>query len=170
MQEILPEIKAATKLPVIAAGGIVTGYDIYKMEQMGADGVQMGTRFAASYESNASDYFKNLYLNSNQIEDTVLIKSPVGLPGRAIKNSFVEKLLSGIEIGYEKCDSCLKKCARNFCIKEALENAQKGLGMNRLVFAGQNVHAIKEILPVKEIFSRLQVEYKKATALNLTAN
>jgi len=161
IEEILPEVKAATNLPVIAAGGIVDGYDIYRMEQLGADGVQMGTRFAASRESNASEYFKQLYVNS-KAADSVLIKSPVGLQGRALRNAFVDKLLSGATIEIEACDDCLKKCNRNFCIKKALENAQKGRGTNRLVFAGQKVYAIKEILSVKEIFDKLKKEYDEA--------
>lgn len=165
IEEILPEVKAATSLPVIAAGGIVNGYDIYRMEQLGADGVQMGTRFAASKESNASSYFKQLYINSKK-EDSVLINSPVGLKGRAVKNSFVSRLLNGEELEKVECTNCLKKCKGTFCIKKALENAQKGCGSMRLVFAGEKVYTIKEILSVKEIFQRLKNEYIEACSEN----
>ncbi len=160
LDKVVPDVKAATKLPVIAAGGIVDGYDIYRVEKMGVDGVQMGTRFAASTESNASSYFKNLYLNSKK-NDTVYINSSVGLPGRALKNSFVNKLISDVEIKIEKCENCLKKCTKSFCIKKSLINAQKGIEEDALVFAGENVYKINEILSVKDIFKKLQYEYNK---------
>ncbi|NPV25867.1 MAG: nitronate monooxygenase [Firmicutes bacterium] len=155
MKEIVPEVREAVNIPVIAAGGIIDGQDIVEAFRLGANGVQMGTRFAASVESGASLEFKQLYLNAN---GTVLIKSPVGLPGRAIMNSFVERILGGDLPKPTKCDHCLKQCSYTFCILKALNNAQKGNLLEGLVFSGENVHRIKEILSVKEIFARLKQE------------
>lgn len=155
MKEIVPEVREAVSIPVIAAGGIIDGQDIVDAFRLGADGVQMGTRFAASVESGASPEFKQLYLMAN---GTVLINSPVGLPGRAIMNSFIERILGGNLPKPTRCDRCLKKCSYTFCILNALNNAQKGNLLEGLVFSGENVHRIKEILSVKEIFARLKQE------------
>lgn len=161
LEAILPEVREATKLPLIAAGGIMTGEDILRIEKMGADGVQLGTIFAASEESNASDYFKSLYLEAGP-DATALIESPVGLKGRALINTFTEKLMRGNEIDIEGCDACLKICSQIFCIRQVLENAQEGVGEDRLVFSGKNVHLVKEILPVSEIFQKLKEDYEVA--------
>lgn len=165
LEEILPEVRKATKLPVIAAGGIMTGEDILCMEKLGADGVQLGTIFAASKESNASDYFKKLYLKAG-CDATILIDSPVGLKGRALVNPFTEKLMKSSEIEIEGCDACLKVCSQSFCVRQVLENAQEGVGEDRLVFSGKNVHLVKEILSVSEIFQKLENEYERAVSRN----
>lgn len=157
IKKILPEVKSAVKIPVIAAGGIIDGYDIVEAFKLGADGVQMGTRFAASEESGASQEFKELYLQSRH-EDVVLIKSPVGLPGRALKNIFWHRLNKGEDLTPDICQACLKKCSNEFCILKALEKAAQGDMENGLVFSGEFVEKIKEILPVKEIFRRILQE------------
>jgi NAD(P)H-dependent flavin oxidoreductase YrpB (nitropropane dioxygenase family) len=128
--------------------------------KLGADGVQMGTRFAASEESNAAPALKEFYLKAKP-EDVVLIKSPVGLPGRAVRNPFAEKILEGTAPVPESCDACLKHCAKNFCIIKALIRAQQGDVETGLVFTGEYIHKIKEILPVKEIFARLRKEVEE---------
>lgn len=161
MKKIVPEVRAAVKIPVIAAGGIIDGQDIVDAIKLGADGVQMGTRFAASVESNAADEFKALYLQAKP-EDVVLIQSSVGLPGQAIKNAFAEKLLNGDNLKPAKCDKCLKDCSKKFCILQALIKAQQGDLLNGLVFSGEFVHRIKEILPVKKIFENLLQEIELA--------
>ncbi len=150
---IVPEIKSAVKIPVIAAGGITYENDIVEMMRLGADGVQMATRFVLSKECTVADSFKAHYLNARE-EDVVIIKSPVGLPGRAIRNVFSEALARGQSPDIN-CDDCLKMCSREYCILEALENSRLGHIDRGVVFSGQNVFKIKEILSVKEIFKSL---------------
>ena len=157
MLNLLPEIRKSVTIPVIAAGGIINGRDIVEAIKLGADGVQMGTRFAASEESNGAPALKEFYLKAKP-EDVVLIKSPVGLPGRAIKNPFAAKILESIAPTPDSCDACLKHCERNFCIIQALIRAQQGDVETGLVFTGEYIHKIDEILPVKEIFARLLKE------------
>ena len=100
LPDVLPVMKPfeqqfAKSIPVIAAGGVFTGADIYKFIKMGASGVQMGTRFVATYECDASMKFKEAYLNCSK-EDVVIIDSPVGMPGRAIRNKFIEARVSAL--------------------------------------------------------------------------
>ena len=151
--EIVPEIKGAVKIPVIAAGGITDSRDIEKMMKLGADGVQMATRFVLSEECAVAGSFKAHYLSARE-EDVVIIKSPVGLPGRAIRNVFSEALARG-ESPDIKCNNCLKVCSKEYCILEALENSRVGNIDQGVVFSGQNVFKIKTILPVKKIFDEL---------------
>ena len=157
MKDIVPEVVAAVKIPVIGAGGVITGRDIVEAFKMGVAGVQMGTRFMASEESNAAPALKEFYLKAKP-EDVVLIKSPVGLPGRAVKNPFAAKILEGTVATPDSCDACLKHCEQNFCIIQALIRAQQGDVETGLVFTGEYIHKIDEILPVKEIFARLLKE------------
>ncbi|KAB2954443.1 nitronate monooxygenase [Heliorestis acidaminivorans] len=157
MKKIVPEVVSAVKIPVIAAGGIIDGKDIVEAFQMGVQGVQMGTRFVASDESSAAEAFKELYLQSKH-DDVILIDSPVGLPGRGLKNSFWQKLEDGTDLAPENCIGCLKHCSRRFCILDALNRAQQGDLEFGLVFSGEDVEKIKEVLPVKEIFRRLLQE------------
>ena len=160
LRKLLPSVREAVKIPVIAAGGILTGKDIVEALSAGANGVQMGTRFAASLESNASEEFKRLYVEAGE-EDVVLVDSPVGYPGRGIRNEFVQILENKVGLPPWKCKNCLKKCSHSFCILTALDNAQKGVLKEGLVFAGAKVSQIKEILPVREIMQRLVHEVEK---------
>lgn len=154
LHKILPEVKKAVSIPVIAAGGIVDNDDLRDAVKLGADGVQVGVRFAASEESNADVKLKEVYVKAGS-EDIVLIKSPVGLPGRAIRNSFTDRLAKN-QVGLtQKCYRCLKHCSKEFCILEALKNAQRGILSEGLVFSGEYIEKIKEILPAKEIIRRL---------------
>lgn len=153
MRELVPEIREAVSIPIIGAGGVLSGEDVAEIIRMGANGVQMGTRFAASEESNAAPALKEFYLKATA-EDVTLIQSPVGLPGQAIRNPFVDRIMAG-KLPIDSCEACLKKCKHNFCIIKALTRAQQGDVENGLVFTGENIHKIKEILPVKEIFARL---------------
>jgi len=151
--DILPEIKGAVDIPVIAAGGITNSSDIVNMMRLGADGVQMATRFVLSEECSVAESFKAHYLNARE-EDIVIIKSPVGLPGRAIRNVFSEALSRG-ECPDTTCNDCLKSCSQEYCILEALENSRLGYIDRGVVFSGQNVFKIKEIQPVKQIIKDL---------------
>ena len=160
IKEILPEIVKAVKIPVIAAGGAVTGQDVAELLKLGASGVQMGSRFAASEESNGADELKQFYLKMTK-DDVVQIDSPVGYKGRAIRNPFAQLSLEGNAPKPTECDSCLKHCSRSFCIIRALTRAQQGDVETGLVFTGANMWKIKEILPVKEIFRRLKEEIDK---------
>ncbi|MCW2278420.1 NAD(P)H-dependent flavin oxidoreductase [Heliophilum fasciatum] len=157
MKKIVPEVVAAVDLPVIAAGGIIDGRDIVDAFKLGAQGVQMATRFVASDESGAAPEFKEVYLKATH-DDVVLIDSPVGLPGRGLKNPFWHKMENGEDIKPRSCNNCLKECTRRFCIVEALDRAQKGDMERGLVFSGEYVERIKDVLPVKTIFERLLQE------------
>lgn len=154
IKEILPEVREAVSLPIIAAGGIVEGKDIGEMLELGADGVQMATRFVLSEECTVSPNFKDHYLKAEK-EDVILIKSPVGLPGRALRSPFTEKLSQEEKVEVEKCNNCLKVCSRDFCILDALEKAEEGDMERGLIFSGKYVYKIKDILPVREIMKNL---------------
>lgn len=160
VKSLIPGIREAVSIPVIAAGGVMSGGDIVDLIKLGANGVQMGTRFAASEESNAAPALKEFYLKA-KAEDVVVINSPVGLPGRAVRNPFAEKIMKG-NSPVNSCDACLKHCKRNFCIIRALVRAQQGDVETGLVFTGEYIHKIKEILPVREIFRRLLKEAEAA--------
>ena len=149
-----------TKIAKIAAGGIFSGKDIKKFLDLGADGVQMGTRFVATYECDAHPNFKQAYINAKK-EDIVIIDSPVGLPGRAIRNKFLEQASKG----EKKPKNCLWKCLKYcdfkkspYCIAKALINAKNGNLENGFVFAGENAYRITKIISVKELIEELLAE------------
>ncbi|HNV72794.1 MAG TPA: nitronate monooxygenase, partial [Candidatus Ozemobacteraceae bacterium] len=147
---LYPLVKEAVKIPVIIAGGITDRADLLEVLNMKVDGVQVGTRFAASHESNVSAEFKERYLQAKE-GDVFKIHSPVGLPGNALMTPFYERVQRG-EVDPISCDGCLKRCSHSFCIVRALINAKDGKLDQGLVFAGEHVYKIKEILSVPEIF------------------
>jgi len=157
ISQILTEIKKAVKIPVIAAGGIIDGFGVARMLKMGADGVQMATRFVLSKECTVSESFKQMYLNA-KAEDVVLVESPVGMPGRALRNPFVDRMMEGCKPDLGRCQKCLKDCSKKYCIIKALENARLGNVEEGLVFCGQNVYQIKDILSVQDIFRNIIAE------------
>lgn len=106
IKDIIPDIVAAVDIPVIAAGGVLHGQDIADLINMGVSGVQMGSRFAASAEANSAPALKEFYLKAKP-EDVVVIHSPVGLPGRAVRNPWAERVMEG-PVPPNKCDNCLK--------------------------------------------------------------
>ncbi len=162
LKDLLPEILEAVDIPVIGAGGIVTGADIKEILDMGAAGVQMGSRFAATVESSAPDEFKQFYLDATE-DDIILIKSPVGLPGRAIRTPLTERLERGDYPPIEKCINCLKKCGREYCIVDKLVRAQTGDTESGLFFAGTSAARIHDILTVEDLMKRLEEEWDAAS-------
>jgi len=152
---LLKSIVGHVNIPVIGAGGVGDQDDFIKILESGVDGVQVATLFSLTEESNADIRWKEHVLNADK-EDMLLIKSPVGFPGRAIKNTFLEKLNdSPEEVRPTCCDNCLKHCSKEFCIIKALENARLGDIENGLVFSGKYFYKIKRLLTVKEVFDIL---------------
>ena len=154
LRDLFPKIREVVKkVPLIAAGGITDGYDMGEMmDKYGADGVQVASRFVLTKECSVSDAFKQTYLNAKK-EDVTLIRSPVGLPGRAIRTPFVAQMEAGAELKAKECKyKCLKKCDHFYCISERLTMAKDGNVEEGLVFSGENVYKMKEILTVKEVF------------------
>lgn len=157
------EAKYNKEIPVVVAGGVYSGYDISKYLSLGASGVQMATRFVATHECDASIEFKNAYVESKK-NDIGLVKSPVGMPGRAILNKFVDKTNLG-NIKVQKCYNCLTPCNpadTPYCITQALINSVKGDLDNGLIFCGENAYKIKEIVSVKDLMLELESELKEA--------
>jgi len=161
MRDLLPDILDAVSIPVIGAGGVVTGRDIFDVLKMGASGVQMGSRFAATVESSAPQGFKEMYVDATP-DDVVLIKSPVGLPGRALKNPFWARTLKQDYPRIEKCKSCLKECHKEYCIMRELEMSQGGDVEQGLVFAGSAAARIHDIPAAADLMQRLESEYSAA--------
>lgn len=158
------EEKYNVSIPVIAAGGIYSGADIKKILDLGASGVQMGTRFVTTNECDASEKFKLAYINAVE-SDLQIIQSPVGMPGRAIRNEFIDKINRG-EKKPVKCPyKCLKTCSIEktpYCIFAALLNAMKGNFFNGYAFAGTNAWRSSKIISVKETFDALKNEFIEA--------
>jgi nitronate monooxygenase len=150
------EEKYNTNIPVVAAGGVYSGSDIVKFIQAGAAGVQMATRFVATEECDADINYKMAYVNSTK-EDIEIVKSPVGMPGRAIHNAFLEKLQDG-RIAPKKCYNCLKPCepaVTPYCISKALIEAVKGNIDEGLIFSGSSAYRLDKIVTVKELINEL---------------
>lgn len=150
------EDKYQKKIPVIVAGGIFDQDDIKHALSLGADGVQIATRFVVTQECDASDEFKQAYLNANK-EDVTIVISPVGMPGRALKTPFMDNV-GCAKISVKKCFNCLEKCdprSTPYCITKALTQAVEGKINEGLVFCGDNVHRLNKMTTVKEIFDEL---------------
>jgi nitronate monooxygenase len=174
LEKLVPEVIRALKpfeerygkrIPVIAAGGIYTGEDIFRFFQLGASAVQMATRFVTTYECDASENFKQTYLHSRK-EDIVVITSPVGMPGRAIKNAFLDEVSHGKKKPFKCPYHCIITCDYKkspYCIAFALMNAKKGNLSHGFAFAGDNAHRAREIISVRELMETLIEEYKNAS-------
>ena len=144
------------EIPVIAAGGISTSSDVKKYINMGAAGVQVGTLFVTTEECDANITFKNAYIKCKK-EDIKIVKSPVGLPGRAIYNKFLEKLESN-KPKIKKCYNCMETCnpsSTPYCISKALINAVNGDIDNALLFCGAEAYKINKIKTVKKVIDEL---------------
>ena len=173
LEKLVPEIvnelktfeeKYNKSIPLIAAGGIYTGEDINNIMKLGASGVQMGTRFVTTDECDASQGFKQAYIDASE-KDIEIIKSPVGMPGRAIFSNFIQKVKDGKKQPQKCSFKCIKTCditKSPYCIIIALINALKGNFDNGFAFAGSNAFRATKISSVKEIFQSLIKEYKES--------
>ncbi|MCK9627073.1 MAG: nitronate monooxygenase [Bacteroidales bacterium] len=167
LEQIVPEVveiasqyAAEKKIPVIAAGGISNGEDMLKFINLGADAVQLGSLFVPTYECDASEKFKNVYIDSS-IEDLSIIQSPVGMPGRAFGGKFIKS----VSMGEQKPNGCPYHCIRTcdvtnspYCIMKALYNAAKGNMNKGYAFAGANAYLSVKLSTVKEVFQKLKDE------------
>lgn len=150
------EDKYQKEIPVVVAGGIFDRADVEHALALGADGVQLATRFVATQECDASLAYKEAYVNASA-EDVAIIKSPVGMPGRAVRNSFIRRVEEG-NVPINRCFHCIKKCNPKeipYCITQALVNAVEGDLDNGLIFCGANVGKIKEITTVPALMKEL---------------
>ena len=175
LEAIVPQIVAEVRafeaehncrIPVIAGGGIYTGEDIYRIMALGADGVQMGTRFVTTDECDADPAFKQSYIEAHE-EDIEIIQSPVGMPGRAIRNSFLDRVKEGLKVPKACPFDCIKTCDVThspYCIMLALYNAFKGKLRNGYAFCGSNAWRAEKIQSVRELMTSLRTEYDSFAA------
>ncbi len=157
-------LKYKKAIPVIAGGGIYTGEDIHRFIDLGAAGVQMATRFVTTDECDASPEFKKAYIDCSQ-SDIEIIKSPVGLPGRAIQNQFIDDVNAGMKKPYKCPYHCISTCnsaTSPYCIMMALMCAQKGDMKHGFAFCGTNAYRADKIVSVKELTDTLIEEYNNA--------
>jgi nitronate monooxygenase len=158
-------------IPVIAGGGLHTGKDIYEIMKAGAKGVKIGTRFVTTHECDASLAYKESYLAARK-EDIVIIDSPVGLPGRVVKNKFVQQIMNG-EAKPFKCPwKCLSSCDYRkapFCIAQALFNSARGNMEEGFAFAGANAYLANEINHVSDVINDLVAGFNHESLLRQLA-
>jgi nitronate monooxygenase len=180
LEYIVPNVVEALKpfeekhnksIPVIAGGGVYTGADIKRILDLGAGGVQMATRFVATDECDADLRFKEAYVNCKK-EDIGLIKSPVGMPGRAIRNQFINDCESGKRPNFKCAWQCLATCKAqdaNYCISIALNNARQGNLNSGYVFCGASAYKIDKIVSVAALVEELKVGYLLEANKSLSA-
>lgn len=149
------------KIPVIVAGGIFTAKDVKHAVELGADGVQVASRFVVTKECDASQAYKDAYIQGTT-DEVEIIKSPVGMPGRALHNQFLEKVQKG-RIPVKKCYGCMRQCNINeipYCITDALTKAVRGDVKNGLIFCGAEVGRIHEMTTVHDLMEELEVGFE----------
>lgn len=154
--ELADELEAQ----VVVAGGVYERSDMEHYLAMGAKGVQMATRFVTTRECDASDAYKQAYIDAKK-EDIVIVKSPVGMPGRAIMNPFMRRVMAGEQIPHSPCHGCLHKCDPAkipYCITDALIHAAKGEVDDALLFCGAYAYKAKRLETVKEVIDSLLTE------------
>lgn len=173
LERIVPEVieavrpleeRAGRAVPVIAAGGIFTGADIRRFLDLGASAVQMATRFVATDECDADVAFKEAYVRCEK-GDIGIIESPVGMPGRAIANEFLDEATLGHRHPAQCPFHCISTCKRQaspYCISMALINAYRGRMDRGFAFVGANGYRVREIVPVKTLFETLAEEYRQS--------
>ena len=179
IENLIPEVvrelaifeeKYNQEIPVVAAGGIYTGEDMYKIMQLGAKGVQIASRFVATFECDANIKFKESYLNATD-NDVEIIKSPVGMPGRALKGIFLDRVKQGLTAPKSCPYNCLHTCDYKkvpYCIMLALFNAYKGKMENGYAFAGTNAYLANKIVSVKEVINELVFDFERTRLAVLT--
>ncbi len=154
------EDKYDQKIPVALAGGIETSDQAAHAFSLGADAIQVASRFVTTEECDADIRYKEVYLGAGK-EDIVIVKSPVGMPGRAIRNAFMERVASGERIPHSPCHGCLHKCSPDeipYCITDALIHAARGEVEDALLFCGANAYKADRIETVKEVIDSLLPE------------
>jgi nitronate monooxygenase len=160
------ESEHGVRIPVIAAGGVYDGEDIRRFLEIGASGVQMGTRFVATHECDADQAFKQTYVDAKK-EDLMVIKSPVGLPGRALRNQFLVDVAAGARRPFRCPYHCIKTCDPEkspYCIGLALASAKRGKLKNGFAFAGANAYRVDKIVSVQELIGSLEAGFDLAGA------
>ena len=149
--------KYGVDIPVVVAGGIYDGDDVKRVMALGADGVQVATRFVTTEECDADIRYKEAYIRASE-EDIAIVKSPVGMPGRAILNPFMKRVMAGGKIPHSPCHGCLAKCKPAeipYCITDGLINAVKGKVENALLFCGAKAWKAQKIDTVREAVQEL---------------
>ena len=172
--EILREVLAVTeeiyasdgvRIPVFVAGGVFDGADMAHFQKAGAAGVQIGTRFIATEECDADRAFKEVIVGAKE-EDIILIKSPVGMPARAVNTPLLKRLAQGETFRAKRCNNCLTACKKDesipYCISRALIEAVKGNTEDGLFFTGSNAARVDRIVTVKELMDEILSEYREA--------
>lgn len=147
--------KYQVQIPIVVAGGIDTAEEMERVMSLGVQGVQVASRFVTTYECDAAEAYKMAYINASK-EDIQIVKSPVGMPGRAIRNQFMERVMAGAKFPPKKCLGCLRKCNPAeipYCITEALIHAAKGEVDKALLFCGANAYQAKGLETVKEVIA-----------------
>lgn len=159
--QVKDEIKNWGEFPLIAAGGIWDKNDIDKVMSLGADGVQMGTRFIGTFECDANENFKEVLLNAKK-EDIKLFKSPVGYPARGVQTNLMKLLKEKAAPKIQCICNCVSPCQKGkeakmvgYCIADRLYDAYKGVKDTGLFFTGANGYKLKEIISVKELIGKL---------------
>lgn len=173
LEHLIPEVvkevavfeeKYNQEIPVVAAGGIYSGEEMYKIMQLGAKGVQIASRFVTTHECDADIKFKESYLKASK-DDVEIIQSPVGMPGRALKGEFLEKVKQGLTAPKTCPYNCLHTCDYKkvpYCIIVALYNAYRGQMDKGYAFAGSNAYLADKIVSVKEVIENLTFDYERA--------
>ncbi len=171
LDEILPEVQAVLKpyeqkygreIPIFVAGGIYTGEEIAHFTRMGAAGVQMASRFIATYECDGSDEYKRIMLGAKK-EDVIIVKSPVGMPGRALNTPLMKKLAEIGRIPHGQCTRCIKTCKpaeTPYCITRALIEAVKGNYEEGLFFCGSEIWRLDKLVHVRELIDELMKDWR----------
>ena len=152
--------KAQRYIPVALAGGIENREQAERAFELGADAIQVATRFVTTEECDADIRYKQAYIQAEE-KDIVITKSPVGMPGRAILNPFLKKVQAGEQIRPKKCHGCLKKCKPAeipYCITDALIHAANGEVDEALLFCGANAWKAQKIETVSEVIQELLPE------------